>query len=238
MVYVGELPTATWGSALLTTSGIKIHLAHHKLKGWLGLIWSSQELQMRCCGSQLALSFRLVRANNRQALLLLRNVPLEYFPRENCLSRIIHIQISEPSRRGNHKEMETPEISSICHKKPKTQPHHITSPQEYCTNTLESKVKKKKVPSSSAWNPRNKTLENTRCQEICYKGNKILMCPLWIGKIWTGFQKHWKPVPGRVKPALQLQVERPGWHTGRSPLGGWHFPREQRCTAQERTEPL
>lgn len=61
-------------------------------------------------------------------------------PERKLLVCVIHIQISEESRKGNHKEMETHEISSLAIKK--TQPHHHTkNPQEHCRNTLESKVK-------------------------------------------------------------------------------------------------
>lgn len=51
------------------------------------------------------------------------NIPLKYFMRENYFSKIIYTQISEETRKGKHKEMETPENSILAIKK---NPNHPT----------------------------------------------------------------------------------------------------------------
>ena len=61
------------------------------------------------------------------------NMALKCFMRKNYFSKIIHIQISEETRKGKHTEMEAPENSILAIKK--TQPTNQT--QKSCRNTLE-----------------------------------------------------------------------------------------------------
>lgn len=66
-------------------------------------------------------------------------------------------------------------------------------------------------------------------RDLLQREQNSYVSPLWIGKIWRGFQKHWEAVPGTVKAAVQLKVERlchhrPGWHAGQATFGRVTLP--------------